>query len=108
MGGYGHKPCHVPEYPVSVSAAPGWRAVYFSDEPPGWSAVPLVGWAVFQIQPGGEGPLGCRTCGTYTEIHGLIRSYDEIDAAICEDEFWYYLAPGEPEPTPEVAASISS
>src|SRR6266487_3769092 len=39
--------------PVSLgTAAPGWRAIYIhepSEGEPGWSANPLIAWAIYQV-----------------------------------------------------------
>jgi hypothetical protein len=101
MAGLGLAPCvHVPENPISISAAPGWRALFLTGEPPHWHAEPLAGWAVFQVN--------CTTCGMATEIHGLVRSAcgsgQVIWAACYEFGFWRYLGPGEPDLTPGQAA----
>lgn len=94
--------------PVSLTAAPpGWRAAYIhppDEGEPGWSADPLIAWAVWEVT---ERPVQGSTAPEKArgrEIHGVI--YDGWVQAVPETaNFWKYLAPGDPDPSPgEVAA----
>jgi hypothetical protein len=89
--------------PVSGWPADGWRAVYIhepdADGNPGWSADPLIGWAVCRISQRrigysdstheGGAVCGFVSAGSYTERAGEAQN------------FWFYLPPGQPDPTPE-------
>jgi hypothetical protein len=96
--------------PVSLSpAADGWRAAYI-DNPEddalgvGWSADPLIAWAVYEVTVRPVEGSTARERKLGREIHGVVFG----DYPQCPEEmsnFWRYLKPGEPDPSPaEVSA----
>jgi hypothetical protein len=91
--------------PVSLCpAAPGWRAVYLDDEEPGWHAKALAAWGVFRVAShpvrgsvAPEADEGCHITG--------VTADDYVDSAENVANFWRYLGPDDPDPSPEEAAS---
>jgi hypothetical protein len=95
--------------PLSICPAPGWRAVYLDSEDsegPGWSDEPLVGWGVFHVTSYGAAEWPGTDEGTDqgNEIHGVVL--DGTSAEVPDDviNFWRYLGPGQPDPTPDEVA----
>jgi hypothetical protein len=106
--------CYDDYVPVSLaSAQPGWRAIYvhLEDEASGWSDHELIAWGVFEHWR--------KPCdGNYHDqpemvgrvIHGVTgpRNGDYATTAEESANFWRYLAPGAPDPSPEeVAAELA-
>lgn len=90
--------------PLSLLPAPGWRVAYIfeadddEDSECNWCEEPLVAWAV------------CRLCdrydedGNHNEVHGYVCYESYIDCVQEHENFWQYLAPGAPSPTPAEVA----
>jgi hypothetical protein len=79
---------------LSICPAPGWRVVYLDgSRPGGWRTEALAGWGVFRVIYQGKDD------DSWTEAHGLAREGTTIERAPEDPDFWYYLPPGEPEPT---------
>jgi hypothetical protein len=90
--------------PVSIStAADGWRAAYIhppaQDDGSGWSADPLIAWAVYEVTIRPVQGSSARERKQGRAIHGVIFG----DYPQCPEEvsnFWRYLKPGESDPSP--------
>jgi hypothetical protein len=88
--------------PVSISpAADGWRAAYIHDpdEGAGWSAEPLIAWAVYEVT---TNPVQGSTALEQShgrQILGVIFAEGYAQCAQEASSFWYYLAPGDPDPS---------
>ena len=91
--------------PASLgTAAPGWRAIYIhepSEGEPGWSANPLIAWAIYQVTTRPIKGSVARERNEGRQILGVVL--DEGTWAMCPEEavnFWRYLGPDEPDPSP--------
>ncbi len=93
--------------PLSMIPADGWRAAYIQpaeDGGPGWSSEPLIAWAVYEVTERSEKndiETGARSMPR--EIAGAVwggymMNPEEIS------NFWFYMAPGSPDPSPEDVA----
>jgi hypothetical protein len=101
--------------PVALIPAPGWRAVYYAYDddpvvPHGWESYPLVGWALCEAvrwHPGtGRALPPDRDSPEKNAVHGVIViEGDWVDVVPMAAGFWRYLAPDEPDPTPEEFAA---
>lgn len=94
--------------PESLTPAPGWRAVYLLDDPPGWSAEPLVCFAICHIttKPCTGPSRVVDELGR--EVHGYVYADDYIACAEDVGNYWRYLAPGEPDPTDDQVQAARS
>jgi hypothetical protein len=94
--------------PVSLCpAAPGWRAVYFLEDDgpdePGWHARPLAAWGVFQVM---SRPVKGSVADEKNEGHHIcgVTADDWAESAEAMGNFWRYLSPDDPDPSPEEVA----
>lgn len=95
--------------PVSLSpAANGWRAAYIHDPDergPGWSAEPLIAWAVWEVITRPREGSTTRPRSEGRRILGVVFADSYAQCAEEISNFWRYLAPGDADPSPaEVAA----
>jgi hypothetical protein len=81
-----------------VPAQPGWQALFLGsdgDSAPGWTAEPVIAWGIFQVTDVSDG----RTRVSREIIGVAVLEAPEPVTAV--RNFWFYLAPGAPEPTPQ-------
>lgn len=89
--------------------ADGWRVVYIhepDEDGPGWSGTPLAGWGIFEVtEHPVKGEVGVPV-ERDREIHGVVATSEgEVYCTAEMANLWRYLAPGEPDPTPEEVAA---
>ena len=94
--------------PVSLStAAPGWRAAYILDPDegePGWHAEPLIAWAVYKVTTRPFKGSAALEQSEGRQIHGVVFN-GWAHAPEEADDFWRYLQPGDPDPSPDEVAT---
>jgi hypothetical protein len=89
--------------PISISPADGWRAAYIHEPREGgagWSAEPLIAWAVYEVT---TRPIKGSTAHERSEGRQILGVVFGEGYAQCPEEtsnFWRYLAPGNPDPSP--------
>lgn len=84
---------------LDLEAAPaGWRAIYITQAPPYWVAVPLVGWMIReQVRFTADGEIaGFPPAGDrLREITPVIWDVNEgLVPAVSRARFWSVLGPG--------------
>lgn len=85
--------------PVSLCpAAPGWRAVYDSDTEPFWISDPVPLWGIYR-----QYNFYDRSETGDSDIFGVVPDGSYFERASEAANFWKYLGPGEPDPTPDEA-----
>jgi hypothetical protein len=84
--------------PLSIAPAPGWRAAFVhGDGSVGWQD--LVVWAVCTDPDDDPANSNGR------QVHGYVHQGGAIIGCAEEaDNFWKYVGPADPDPTPEEAA----
>lgn len=88
--------------PQSLTPAPGWRAAYLIDDPPGWFAEPLVCLAVCHVTTHPCVGSTARGRDEGRQVHGYVNT-DYICCAEEVSNFWRYIAPEEPDPSNDEA-----
>ncbi|SRR6266542_6478808 len=78
--------------------APGWRAIYRTDDAPGWYARPIAALAIYEMEDPGESD------GSWRTIQPVVADGDEFNYGGDDRGLWYYAAPGDPDPTPQKIA----
>jgi hypothetical protein len=81
-----------------IPAEPGWQAAFLGyDDGQGdaWTAEPLIAWGIYQV----TAHEGGRTHVTREVIGVAVLEGPEPVTSVAN--FWFYLAPGAPEPTTE-------